>query len=41
MYGPNQVVEHCGHTFADVNKAKLYKQIILTAFFIQLIFPLG
>ena len=39
MYGPYQVVEHCGYIFSDV-KAELYEQLILTAFFIQLIFPL-
>lgn len=25
MHGPYQVVEHCGHIFSDINKAKLYE----------------
>lgn len=36
MHGPYQVVEHCGHIFSDINKAKLYEQIILTAFLFNL-----
>lgn len=41
VYGPYQVAEYCGHTYSDINKVKLCEQVILTAFFIQAISPLG
>lgn len=40
-YGPYQAAEYCGHTYSDINEVKLYEQVILTAFGIQVISPLG
>lgn len=41
MYDPYLVAEHCGHAYSDINEVKLCEQVILTAFCIQVISPLG